>query len=452
MKKKKLSVEVINKIALAKKQVINTLSGDASELRDALIALFDELANQEEEFDINQFKSEIETIVAKYSDVPEKTAEAIAQATENVVKRIQNSLPADERLTPAVKNAIAAAILKSHDKADCMNKVGEVLTKNGISGMEFEASVDYVVNWKIEDLNPLFGKLHKTMIAKFFYGEIDLKDADQIAHGWKKTNNYEKLVEELTVNPKKIDTDYIYKRQQVAFADLDEIEEAGQLTQFLQMISKELDLMIINAIVIAILVGDNVNSADNRVRTFETIGTKTVSDLFTTVIEASDADLSAYMTSLGVGASTPAVSKAMAALKYTRDHIHNPNGKEVVAVMSRGVLSLLSPRIVAAGGDFTFRSKEEVAAELGVDDIYLTDVMPATLAAEEAGKAAVIFMIPDGYWYKEKKSIDVAYPKYENNVQNIQKERNIGGKIHDLLSTAVYRVNGTKGSSSSASK
>lgn len=450
MKKKKLSVEVINKIALAKKQVINTLSGDASELRDALIALFDELANQEEEFDINQFKSEIETIIAKYSDVPEATANAIAKATENAIKRVQNSLPANERLTPAVKNQVAAAILKAHDKADARKAALEVLTRNGISGIEFEASVDYVINWKVEDLNPLFAKLHKTMISKFFYGEIDLKNAEQIAHGWKKTNNYEKLVEELSVEAKKIETDYVYKRQQLAFADLDEIEEAGQLTQFLQMISKELDVMIINAIVIAILIGDNVNASADRVRTFETIGTKTTSDLFTTVVEASDADLAAYMTALGVSASTPAVSRYMAALKFTRDHIHNPNGKEVVAVMSRGVLSLLSPRVVAAGGDFVFRSKEEVAAELGVDDIYLTDVMPATLAAEEAGKAAVIFLIPDGYWYKEKKTIDVAYPKYENNVQNIQKERNIGGKIHDLLSTAVYRVNGSKGSGSAS--
>lgn len=441
MKKKVYSEQVINKLMTAKQKVMNTLSGDASELRDALVALFDELANREEEFDINQFKSEIENIVAKYSDVPEATAQAIAKAVENTVKRVQNALPAEQKLNAKTKNAIAAAILRARDKEDAKNRVSAYVadTKNGISGLEFEAVVDYVIDWKIEDLNPLFGKLHKTLINKFFYGEIDFSDADQIAHGWLKTNEGEKLIQELEATPKSITTDYVYKRQQVAFKDLDEIEAAGQLSQFLAMVSKELDMMIINGIVIAILVGDQVNSANNKIRTFETIGTKTTNDLFTLVVKSSDADLAAYMTAIDA-ASAPQVSQRLAALKYTRDKIHNPYGKEVVAVMSRGVLSELSPRVVASGGDFVFRSKEEVAAELGVDDIYLTDVMPATMEAGAADSVPVIFFIPDGYWYKEVKTLDVAYPKYEANVQNLQKERNIGGAIHDLLSSSLYIV------------
>ena len=442
MKKKVYSEQVINKLMTAKQKVINTLSGDASELRDALVALFDELANREEEFDINQFKSEIENIVAKYSDVPEATAEAIASAVENAVKRVTNALPASQQIAPKAKNAIAAAILKAHDKVDAKNKAQAAAVANGITGLEFEAVVDYVVDWKVEDLNPLFAKLHKTLINKFFYGEIDLKEAEQIAHGWLKSNEGEKLIQELEANNKKITTDYVYKRQQVAFVDLDEIEAAGQLSQFLAMISKELDLMIVNACVIAILIGDQVNDAANKVRTFESIGTKTTSDLFTSVVTDADVDLAAYMTAIDA-TSAPQVSQRLAALKFTRDKIHNPNGKEIVAVMSRGVLSSLSPRVVAAGGDFVFRTKEEIAAELGVDDIYLTDVMPASMEQGAADSVPVIFFMPDGYWYKEVKSIDVAYPKYENNVQNLQKERNIGGAIHDLLSSAIYVVKGT---------
>ncbi len=438
MKKKVYSEAIINKMIALKKSVMNTLSGDAAQLRDDLVALFDELASREEEFDINQFKSEIETIVAKYSDVPEATADAIAKAVARIENRLSSAVK--QEMSPAAKNALAAAILKAHDKVDAINKAKEAAVANGISGLSFEAVVDYVVDWKIEDLNPLFSKLHRTLIEKFFYGEIDLTQAAQIAHGWNKANDYEKLVQELTVSAKTIVTDYVYKRQQVAFVDLDKIEEAGQLSQFLAMISKELDLMIVNACVIALLIGDQVNTGNNKVVTFETIGTKTTSDLFTTVVKNDDADLAAYFTTIGAS-SAPAVSQRLAVLRYVRDKIHNPQGKEVVAVMSRGVLSSLSPRVVAAGGDFVFRTKEEIAAELGVDDIYLTDVMPADMD-QHAGAAnvPVIFMIPDGYWYKEAKSIDVAYPKYENNVQNLQKERNIGGKIHDLLSTAIYYI------------
>lgn len=439
MKKKVYSEATINKMMALKKSVMNTLSGDAAQLRDDLVALFDELANREEEFDINQFKSEIETIVAKYSDVPEATAEAIANAVKRIEDRMSNSLQGKQTLSAKVKNAIAAGILKAHDKVDAKNKAMAIATENGISGLEFEAVVDYVVDWKIEDLNPLFGKLHRTLINKFFYGEVDLNEAVQIAHGWLKSNEGEKLIEELTANSKKITTDYVYKRQQVAFVDLDEIESAGQLAQFLNMVSKELDLMIVNACVIAILIGDNVNDAANKVRTFETIGTKTTSDLFTTVVANDDTDLATYFSEIGAS-SAPAVSQRLAALRYTRDKIHNPQGKEVYAIMSRGVLSELSPRTIADGADFVFRNKAEIAAELGVDDIFLTDVMPASMTQGAADKVPVIFMIPDGYWYKEVKTIDVAYPKYENNVQNLQKERNIGGAIHDLLSTAIYRV------------
>lgn len=437
MKKKKLSVEVINKIAVVKRQVINTLSGDASELRDALLALFDELANQEEELDINQFKSEIEKIVAEYSDVPEATANAIAKATENVLKRINSFMPADSQLTPKVKNEIVSAIFRSRDKINVQDNIEAVLVKNGITGLSFDGLTDYVITWKVADLNPLFAKLHPTMFTKFFYGEIDIKNAAQAAAQWDRTlaNNSgaEKVIQQLTASAKKITTDYIYKRQQFALADLDDIEAAGQLTEFLAMVSKELDTMIVNATVMTILIGDKAHGGSDRITTFEEIGTKMASDSFTTVIYQNNGNLAQYLNEVGVTPSTPQPSVRMATLQYVRNCIYNPQGKEVVAIMSRNTFNTLTPRLLASGGDFVFRTKEEVASELGVDDIILLDIMP-----DWHNPSSVIFMIPDGYHYKEVKTLDVAYPSYEKNVQNIQKERNMGGAIHDLYSTAVY--------------
>lgn len=437
MKKKKLSAEVINKIAVVKRQVINTLSGDASELRDALLALFDELANQEEELDINQFKSEIEQIVAQYSDVPEATANAIAKATENVLKRINSFMPADSQLTPKVKNEIVSAIFRSRDKINVQDNIEAVLVKNGITGLSFDGLTDYVITWKVADLNPLFAKLHPTMFTKFFYGEIDIKAAAQAAAQWDRTlannSSVEKLVQRLTVSAKKLTTDYIYKRQQFALADLDDIEAAGQLTEFLAMVSKELDIMIVNAIVMTILIGDQAHGSNDSITTFEEVGTKSASDPFTTVIYQNNGNLAQYLNEIGVTPSTPQPSVRMATLQYVRNCIYNPQGKEVVAIMNRNTFNTLTPRLLASGGDFVFRTKEEVASELGVDDIILLDILP-----DWANPSSVIFMIPDGYHYKEVKTLDVAYPSYEKNVQNIQKERNMGGAIHDLYSTAVY--------------
>lgn len=435
MKKVKFKAANAASLQAAKKKIQNSLSDVSEELKEALLTVIETLESDEHEYDIDEFKSAVEEIVAKYDNVPEATANAIAKAVESTMARVQNALPNNEKLTQPVRNQIAAAIFRSHDKDDAKLAVNAVLTKNGITGLEFNEVVDYVVDWKVEDLNPLFKKLHRTMVSKFFYGEISLAVADNIAKGWLKTNEGEKAIQQLEAKGKSFTTDYVYKRQQVSFKDRDEIEQAGQLANFLNMVSKELDLMIVNACVNAILVGDNVNSEQDKVHTFETIGTKTETDAFTTVVNVNDAELLAYLTSV-TETDTPQRSKLLAAARYTRDQIFNPSGKEVVAVMSRQALSLFSPHVVAAGGDLIFRTKEEVAAQLGVDDIYLTDVMPSQVDAEGA---LVIFMIPDGYWYKEVKSIDVAYPTYEKNVYNLQKERNIGGAIHDLASTAILR-------------
>jgi hypothetical protein len=94
-------------------------------------------------------------------------------------------------------------------------------------------------------------------------------------------------------------------------------------------------------------------------------------------------------------------------------------------VMSQTQLTALAKFKYASGGDDIFRSKDEVAAMLGVERIYVTD------------KAnGVVCLIPSEYWVKEKASLQVSYPKYEYNVMNYQRERNIGGAIHGLKSVA----------------
>jgi hypothetical protein len=67
-----------------------------------------------------------------------------------------------------------------------------------------------------------------------------------------------------------------------------------------------------------------------------------------------------------------------------------------------------------------------------VDEIYTTDIIDAV-----NGSIWGLVFIPAGYWVKEKNTISVVYPTYEKNVLNYQKERNIGGAIHDLYSSAV---------------
>ena len=115
------------------------------------------------------------------------------------------------------------------------------------------------------------------------------------------------------------------------------------------------------------------------------------------------------------------------------DKLYNPTGKPKTLVIKQSLLTALSAYKYATGGDTHYRSLDEMKGQFGVEEIYVTDVL-----SNVAGVHAVV-MIPDGYWYKEKKQISVSWPTYEENRLNFMKERNIGGKIHDLLSTAVLK-------------
>ena len=412
MKKKMVYLKEFVNLQAIKRRVANAFSEKGQEAADAIRALIDELESAEVEVDENTLAEKIQEVLAN-AEPNTKTEEAIANAIAKRMQAITDTVGA-KNLSAAVKNQISAAILRAGSKEEVKNAVNAVLVKNDVSGFTFEEVVDYAVveNWG--NLNPIFSKLHKTFFTKFFYNSQDVKTAILLAKQWDKTGETEKKIQEIAVTGKTISTRYIYKRQQAAQEDLDEIEKAGGLTNFLRFVNEELDRMIVNTIVMAILVGDTVNDLADRVTTFETIGSKASSDVFTTVITAAGA--------------VPTLQEARA----TADAVKNPNGKEKVAIVSTAHISNLAEFKYSGTGSVMYRSTDDIAKQLGVDVIIPCDLFEGT-------NVLMVVMLPDGYWYNEKKAISVAYPKYEENIMNYQKERNIGGAIHDLFSTAVLK-------------
>ena len=404
--------EWINLTAI-KRRVANAFSEKGQEAADAIRALIDELESAEVEVDENVLAEKIQEVLAN-AEPNTKTEEAIANAIAKRMQAITDTVGA-KNLSAAVKNQISAAILRAASKEEVKNAVNAVLVKNDVTGLTFEDVVDYAVVESWGDLNPIFKQLHKTFFTKFFYNGQDVKTATLLAKQWDKTGETEKKIQEIAVTGKQILTKYIYKRQRAAQEDLDEIEKAGGLTNFLRFINEELDRMIVNTIVMAILIGDNVNELADRVTTFETIGSKKASDLFTKVLNPE--------------------GEAVTLKDFRRacDAVKNPNGKRKVAILSTSMLSQISEFKYSGTGTIMYRSTDEVAKQLGVDEVILCDLLDP-----EEGIYGIV-MLPDGYWYNEKNAISVAYPKYEENVMNYQKERNIGGAIHDLFSTAVLK-------------
>ena len=394
-----------SKIANAKKQIKNELTEDAAELRRSLLELLDELDNAQVEVDEEELASRVREMIDAYNredsnEVPAAVANAIAAK----FKALQDSMPKSEKMTPAIKNQVAAAILRSKGREAVEDAVNAVMVKNGISGLSFNDVIDFAIadNWG--DSDELFAALKKVRFSKFFYESQEFNDPDVVAHGWDKTSETEKVIQQLTVNGKKIETDYIYKRQQFAFSDLDEIEESGETATFLRWVEEELDRQIVNSIV-AVILGNTTDFTD--ITTFESLLGTGATDVFRTAVTVTDAT-----------AITFAEARAIA------DAVRTGIGAKWM-VMTQAQLTALAKFKYASGGDDIYRSKEDVAAMLGVDRIYVTD--KAT---------AVVCFVPSEYWWKEKKALQVVYPKYENNVMNYQRERNAGGAVHGLKTVA----------------
>ena len=413
MKKKMVYLKEWINLSAIKRRVANAFSEKGQEAADAIRALVDELASAEVEVDETALAEKIQEVLAN-AEPNTKTEEAIANAIAKRMQAITDTVGA-KNLSAAVKNQISAAILRAASKEEVKNAVNAVLVKNDVTGLTFEDVVDYAVVESWGDLNPIFKQLHKTFFTKFFYNGQDVKTATLLAKQWDKSGETEKKIQEIAVTGKQILTKYIYKRQRAAQEDLDEIEKAGGLTNFLRFINEELDRMIVNTIVMAILIGDNVNELADRVTTFETIGSKNASDLFTKVLNPEGETVT------------------LKDFRRACDAVKNPNGKRKVAILSTSMLSQISEFKYSSTGTIMYRSTDEVAKQLGVDEVILCDLLDP-----EEGIYGIV-MLPDGYWYNEKNAISVAYPKYEENVMNYQKERNIGGAIHDLFSTAVLK-------------
>ena len=409
MKKNTVTVknftELQSKIANAKKQIKNELTEDAAELRRSLLELLDELDKAEIEVDEESLASRVRELIDAYnrdenSDVPAAVANAIAAK----FAAMQKQMPVSDKLTPAIKNQVAAAVLRSKGREAVEDAVNAVMVKNGITGLTFNDVIDFAVNDNWGDSDELFAALKKVRFSKFFYTADDFNDSDLVAHGWDKTSETEKVIQQLTVQGKTILTQYIYKRQQIAFEDLDDIEESGSTATFLRWLDEELDRQIINAI-IAVMLGDTTHFTD--ITTIESLLGTGATDAFRTAVTVTDAT-----------AITFAEARAIA------DAVRTGIGAKWM-VMTQAQLTALAKFKYASGGDDIFRSKEEVAAMLGVDRIYVTD--KAT---------AVVCFIPSEYWVKEKNALAVSYPKYEFNVMNYQRERNIGAAVHGLKSVA----------------
>lgn len=418
--------QIFSTIANGLKAIANELNDEAKARLEEIAAAIVSLGENADDDGKEEIKARLAQLQADLDKVQAETGESIANRIQKLRDELAGSMQAKnakDAFTPAVCKAIANAILDArYGVKNTMAAIAEVCkangiaikaTKNDVSGLSYAEIIDYALNLKQENNDEIFDALYKTNRTKFFYGEVDETNPNSIAKQWTKGSAEQKEIQDLALNGKAISTAYIYKLQMLAHEDLDEAREVGQEPELLRDIREELRKGVKGLSVRSILVGDTYNPNGAKVTVFETIGSKTATDIFTTVVAPAEA-----------GVVTLAdLRKAAAAVKTEKKWL----------VLTSDLKLAIATRRYAEGGTEFFFTDRELAEQIGVDRIIDRDFI-----GDVEGLHAVVFD-PDEYWVKEKNVIDTPFPEYRDNRQGYLYEINMGGAIHGIKSTAVLR-------------
>ena len=395
----------------------NALTGDAKDFADAVLEAFQSFADDNAEHGIDELTEkvkEIESTFVSNSAVENKIAE-VRESIMQIVRGGAAGAKVENKISGKVVEQVANAILRSRSHSEAINAIEGVMTKNDITGLSYQQLVDYVLNIKQDDADEVFDALNVTPFAKWFYGELNETNAEQVAKQWDKASQkgVTKDLQTLALQGKSIECKEVYKMQRIANSDLNAAEEAGQQTQLLASAVAELRKSVKAAAVRAMLIGDKVNTGNKQITSFETIGTKKATNAFTTVLNPEGAEVTLVD-----------LLRTVKEVKADRKWLFITSALEVQ----------LRKMVYSAGGTATIIGLEDMAKMLGVERVINKDYL-----ANENGLHAVV-MSPDEYRVKIRKTVEIPFPEYKENAMYLLYEMDMAGAIHGLKSTAVLRA------------
>ncbi len=394
----------------------NALTGDAKDFADAVLAAFQSFADDDAEHGIDELTKKVEEIAGNFAS-KEEIANKIAEVRESIMQVVRGGAAGaktENKISGKVVEQVANAILRSRSHSEAINAIEGVMTKNDITGLSYQQLVDYVLNIKQDDADEVFDALNVTPFAKWFYGELNESNAEQVAKQWDKSSQkgVTKDLQTLALNGKSIECKEVYKMQRIANSDLNAAEEAGQQTQLLASAVAELRKSVKAAAVRAMLIGDKVNSGNKQITSFETIGTKKATDAFTTVLNPEGAEVTLVD-----------LLRTVKEVKADRKWLFITSALEVQ----------LRKMVYATGGTATIIGLEDMAKMLGVERVINKGYL-----ANENGLHAIV-MSPDEYRVKIRKTLEIPFPEYKENAMYLLYEMDMAGAIHGIKSTAVLR-------------
>lgn len=411
--KKKMNKKLINMLKAFK----NSLGDDAKELADAISAAIAEAEASEEVVTADELSKKLEGVIASMKKEAEKAAE---EAVEEAVEEIQNKF---DKFKIEMKNAFnhggGSNYLDSpqavKDFMNCIRKASsggehtklwkEVLIKNDITGLAYPTELFAEIQTKWEGNTGLVNAIRKisNKAIKIPYTTQDKSDLDVRAKGHKKGKV--KLPQNLVLNDKQINLQFVYKDLPIDRIDLVSIEDDAALIRW---VVEELAFMLAYEIERAILIGDGRTSGDDRITTIEAIGSKTVTDAWTVVTPRTKDTL---------------IEDIKALLDTMVD-----KGRGIWLFMSKQNITALQEFKAATGATTQYQSLDVIKNALGVEEIKAFDLGEGI---------EVVAMVPDLYFRSGGEPFGEKWTIYEKNQEAFRSEVAIGGAIGGLLSTGV---------------
>lgn len=409
----------------------NVLSEDGRALAESISEVIAEAENSEEEVTADDLEKRIGDAIAALKPVdpvkedPEGAAEVIAE-TENFKRAVRLAVNASRCDAPQPgylksRNSVrdfAAAIHAAKDGEDFRRLWSEKLRTNGVTGMAYPEQVEGAIHTAWEKAHGLFTALRYVSPREFriMYSEADT--ASQAAHGHKVGAS--KKEQDLPVQGKKLSLQMVYKWLPVNRLDMQALDNPEV---FIAWVTEELTDRVLFAIERAII-GNDINTGNDAITSFESIGSKTAADAFTLYYPA-------VTTTAGVSAVALYKTIITAALE-TRTEGHESwlfiNKTDLGALMTADFNTTGVP--LGAGLD-------TLAARFGVSRVVPVDYLPGAMTAKgQAGTAAVI-ITPDLYYRIGGDVFGDTWTIFEKNQQGYMAEVAAGGGIAGLHSTAV---------------
>lgn len=216
----------------------------------------------------------------------------------------------------------------------------------------------------------------------------------------------QKLLQELTLSPNPINTSVFYKQLDVAQEDIDDLQENGDYSDFVEWASWELRRHTEDLVISSFLGNSSIYTGTV---TYPFLANK-VSSVFTTVKSKTQASASDYDY-----ITVANVVEMVATVKTDRKWlvVHPTDLEDLV-----GELAEINPTA----------DKYALAGRVGVDFVYSTEL---------AMRGKIICLDPEEFWLREKNILEVAYPVYDYNKTNMLYEINCGIRPHRPLCSAM---------------